>query len=61
MSNMSKVFMLSILKDQAYKEPNLSIRLAALKVYRDEIDKIPENMFHHNELDADIKELERNQ
>ena len=25
---------------------------------RDEIDKIPENMFHHNDLDADIKELE---
>lgn len=59
MSNLSKVYMLSILRDQAYREPNLSLRLAALKFYRDEIDKIPENMFHHNELDLDIKKLEQ--
>lgn len=59
MSSVAKVFMLSFLANQAYHEPNKKLRLIALKIYRDEIDKIPENMFHHKGLDADIKKLEQ--
>lgn len=58
MSDAAKVLMLVILRDEAYKNPNLKLRLAALKLYRDEIDKIPYNMFRHDQLDADIAKLE---
>ena len=54
----NEAFMLSIFRDSAYKETNPRLKLAALKFYRDKIDASPEHIFKHNELDADIKELE---
>ena len=56
--NPKEVFIWTVFKDQAYKETNPRLKLAALKMYRDKLDSMTDNPFKHDELDADIKGLE---
>ena len=53
-----ETFLWAVFRDMAYKEANPKLKLAALKMYRGKIDNMSDNPFRHDELDADIKELE---